>query len=154
LFFAGRIIDRHGRPFSRQLAGDGRADSLGCAGYHCYFSLQSFGHDFDSFSWTTLCYGRSAPPALFIRKYRLPANLFHETYFHKKCLDSCPFPRKPSRRSAVRMPRSTGVTRRPAKSAMARFKLKVLAVLAAIPEGRVTTYGIIGMHLHASARQV
>jgi len=30
----------------------------------------------------------------------------------------------------------------------------VLAVLAAIPEGRVTTYGIIARHLHVTARQV
>jgi len=36
----------------------------------------------------------------------------------------------------------------------ARFKARVLAVLAAIPEGRVTTYGIIARHLHVGARQV
>ena len=36
----------------------------------------------------------------------------------------------------------------------ARFKSRVLAVLAAIPEGRVTTYGIIARHLHVTARQV
>ena len=36
----------------------------------------------------------------------------------------------------------------------ARFKSKVLAVVAAIPEGRVTTYGAIGQHLHGTARQV
>jgi len=36
----------------------------------------------------------------------------------------------------------------------ARFKSKVLKVLAAIPEGRVTTYGAIGRRLHATARQV
>ena len=35
-----------------------------------------------------------------------------------------------------------------------RFKAKVLAVLAAIPEGRVTTYGTIAQHLHVTARQV
>jgi methylated-DNA-protein-cysteine methyltransferase-like protein len=29
-----------------------------------------------------------------------------------------------------------------------------LAVVAAIPEGRVTTYGIIGQYLHVTARQV
>jgi methylated-DNA-protein-cysteine methyltransferase-like protein len=29
-----------------------------------------------------------------------------------------------------------------------------LAVVAAIPEGRVTTYGTIGRHLHVTARQV
>jgi methylated-DNA-protein-cysteine methyltransferase-like protein len=37
---------------------------------------------------------------------------------------------------------------------MARFKARVLAVLAAIPEGRVTTYGTIARHLHVTARQV
>jgi methylated-DNA-protein-cysteine methyltransferase related protein len=35
-----------------------------------------------------------------------------------------------------------------------RFKAKVLAVVGAIPEGRVTTYGAIGQHLHGTARQV
>jgi methylated-DNA-protein-cysteine methyltransferase-like protein len=35
-----------------------------------------------------------------------------------------------------------------------RFKSQVLKVLAAIPEGRVTTYGTIGQHLQATARQV
>jgi len=35
---------------------------------------------------------------------------------------------------------------------MARFKARVLAVLAAIPEGRVTTYGTIARHLHVTAR--
>jgi methylated-DNA-protein-cysteine methyltransferase-like protein len=35
-----------------------------------------------------------------------------------------------------------------------RFKSRVLAVVAAIPEGRVTTYGAIGKHLHITARQV
>src|SRR5438876_3785133 len=35
-----------------------------------------------------------------------------------------------------------------------RFKRRVLAVVAAIPEGRVTTYGIIGRHLRLTARQV
>jgi methylated-DNA-protein-cysteine methyltransferase-like protein len=29
-----------------------------------------------------------------------------------------------------------------------------VAVVAAIPEGRVTTYGAVAQHLHASARQV
>ncbi len=37
---------------------------------------------------------------------------------------------------------------------MARFKSRVLAVVAAIPEGRVTTYGTIGQYLHGTARQV
>jgi methylated-DNA-protein-cysteine methyltransferase-like protein len=36
----------------------------------------------------------------------------------------------------------------------ARFRSRVLAVVAAIPEGRVTTYGTIGRHLGATARQV
>jgi methylated-DNA-protein-cysteine methyltransferase-like protein len=35
-----------------------------------------------------------------------------------------------------------------------RFKSRVLAVVAAIPEGRVTTYGAIAHHLHVTARQV
>jgi methylated-DNA-protein-cysteine methyltransferase-like protein len=35
-----------------------------------------------------------------------------------------------------------------------RLKAKVLAVVQAIPEGRVTTYGAIGRHLHLTARQV
>src|SRR5437879_4216882 len=33
-------------------------------------------------------------------------------------------------------------------------KAQVLAVVAAIPEGRVTTYGAIGRHLDITARQV
>lgn len=37
---------------------------------------------------------------------------------------------------------------------VARFRPRVLAVLAAIPEGRVTTYGTIARHLHINARQV
>lgn len=37
---------------------------------------------------------------------------------------------------------------------VARLKSKVLAIVAAIPEGRVTTYGAIGKYLHATARQV
>jgi methylated-DNA-protein-cysteine methyltransferase-like protein len=39
-------------------------------------------------------------------------------------------------------------------SASARIKSRVLAVVAAIPEGRVTTYGTIGKHLRLTARQV
>jgi methylated-DNA-protein-cysteine methyltransferase-like protein len=35
-----------------------------------------------------------------------------------------------------------------------RIKPRVLAVLATIPEGRVTTYGTIGRYLHITARQV
>jgi methylated-DNA-protein-cysteine methyltransferase-like protein len=35
-----------------------------------------------------------------------------------------------------------------------RFKSRVLAVLAAIPEGRVTTYGTIAQHVQLTARQV
>jgi methylated-DNA-protein-cysteine methyltransferase-like protein len=41
-----------------------------------------------------------------------------------------------------------------ARSREVRFKSKVLAVVAAIPEGRVTTYGAIGQHLQITARQV
>jgi methylated-DNA-protein-cysteine methyltransferase related protein len=36
----------------------------------------------------------------------------------------------------------------------ARRKARVLAAVAAIPEGRVTTYGIMGKHLGITARQV
>jgi methylated-DNA-protein-cysteine methyltransferase related protein len=39
-------------------------------------------------------------------------------------------------------------------SRLARFKSRVLAVVAAIPEGRVTTYGTIARRLHVTARQV
>ena len=35
-----------------------------------------------------------------------------------------------------------------------RNRSRVVAVVAAIPEGRVTTYGAIGRHLGATARQV
>jgi methylated-DNA-protein-cysteine methyltransferase-like protein len=42
----------------------------------------------------------------------------------------------------------------PAPTAFDRLKAKVLAVVAAVPEGRVTTYGMIGKHLGATARQV
>lgn len=38
--------------------------------------------------------------------------------------------------------------------ARARIKSRVLADVAAIPEGRVTTYGTIGQHLKITARQV
>jgi methylated-DNA-protein-cysteine methyltransferase related protein len=37
---------------------------------------------------------------------------------------------------------------------LVRSKSQVLAVVAAIPEGRVTTYGAIARHLHVTARQV
>jgi methylated-DNA-protein-cysteine methyltransferase-like protein len=37
---------------------------------------------------------------------------------------------------------------------MVRFRPQVLAVVGAIPEGRVTTYGAIGRHLRGTARQV
>ena len=36
----------------------------------------------------------------------------------------------------------------------ARLKLRVLAVVAAIPKGRVTTYGTIARHLRVTGRQV
>src|SRR5689334_16836017 len=39
-------------------------------------------------------------------------------------------------------------------SRMARLKARVLAVVAAIPDGRVTTYGIIARYLRATPRQV
>jgi methylated-DNA-protein-cysteine methyltransferase-like protein len=42
----------------------------------------------------------------------------------------------------------------PNTDAFARLKIRVLAVLATIPEGRVTTYGTISRHLRASPRQV
>ncbi len=35
-----------------------------------------------------------------------------------------------------------------------RYKPRVLAVIGAIPEGRVTTYGTIARHLRLTARQV
>jgi methylated-DNA-protein-cysteine methyltransferase-like protein len=35
-----------------------------------------------------------------------------------------------------------------------RLRSTVLAVVAAVPEGRVTTYGTIGRHLGVTARQV
>jgi methylated-DNA-protein-cysteine methyltransferase-like protein len=37
---------------------------------------------------------------------------------------------------------------------VARIKSQVLAVVGAIPEGQVTTYGAIAQHLRATARQV
>lgn len=39
-------------------------------------------------------------------------------------------------------------------SGLDRLKSKVLAVVSAIPHGRVTTYGTIGRHLKVTARQV
>jgi methylated-DNA-protein-cysteine methyltransferase-like protein len=47
-----------------------------------------------------------------------------------------------------------GRTRTPRSSGTDRLKSRVLAVVAAIPEGRVTTYGTIGRHLRLTARQV
>jgi methylated-DNA-protein-cysteine methyltransferase-like protein len=41
-----------------------------------------------------------------------------------------------------------------ASGVVARFKPQVLAILAAIPEGRVTTYGTIAQHLRIGPRQV
>jgi methylated-DNA-protein-cysteine methyltransferase related protein len=54
------------------------------------------------------------------------------------------------------MRRSTaGGSRRTARATEGvRFKQRVLKVLAAIPEGRVTTYGTIARHLHVTARRV
>ena len=52
-------------------------------------------------------------------------------------------------------PSSAGGRRRTAKSSgVVRFKPQVLAVVASIPEGRVTTYGTIARHLRVTARQV
>jgi methylated-DNA-protein-cysteine methyltransferase-like protein len=47
-----------------------------------------------------------------------------------------------------------GSRRKAAAAAAARLRARVVAVVAAIPEGRVTTYGTIGRHLRATARQV
>lgn len=44
--------------------------------------------------------------------------------------------------------------RRPRTPATGRVKEAVLAVVAAVPEGRVTTYGTVGRHLGVTARQV
>lgn len=54
------------------------------------------------------------------------------------------------------MQRSDGVVKeRTAKStSRARLKERVLAVVIAIPEGRVSTYGTIAKHLRCTARQV
>jgi len=38
--------------------------------------------------------------------------------------------------------------------ALERFKERVVALIAAIPEGRVTTYGLIARQLHTGPRQV
>lgn len=42
----------------------------------------------------------------------------------------------------------------PRETAAERLRSRVLAVVAAIPEGRVTTYGTIAKHLGTTARQV
>lgn len=42
----------------------------------------------------------------------------------------------------------------PKSTAAERVKARVLAVVAAVPEGHVTTYGLIARHLHVSPRQV
>ncbi|HEV3440588.1 MAG TPA: MGMT family protein [Gemmata sp.] len=47
-----------------------------------------------------------------------------------------------------------GSGRKARPGGVGRFKSQVLAVIAAIPEGRVTTYGTIGQHLQVTARQV
>src|SRR5205823_9559811 len=49
---------------------------------------------------------------------------------------------------------TAGGSRKASAAAFARFRARVLAVVAAVPEGRVTTYGTIGRHLGATARQV
>ena len=50
----------------------------------------------------------------------------------------------------IRMPR----TRQATAAALARFKARVVAIVAAIPEGRVTTYGLIARRLKVNPRQV
>ncbi len=42
----------------------------------------------------------------------------------------------------------------PRRPSLAQIRSGVLAVLAAIPEGRVTTYGAVARHLGATPRQV
>jgi methylated-DNA-protein-cysteine methyltransferase-like protein len=51
------------------------------------------------------------------------------------------------------MKRPTGPTA-VRKAASERVRLEVLAVVAAIPEGRVTTYGMIARYLRVGPRQV
>jgi methylated-DNA-protein-cysteine methyltransferase-like protein len=48
----------------------------------------------------------------------------------------------------------SGSRRVATSGAQLRFKSKVLALVTAIPEGRVTTYGAIAKHLHVTPRQV
>jgi methylated-DNA-protein-cysteine methyltransferase-like protein len=54
------------------------------------------------------------------------------------------------------MPPSTASrrTRKTSPTAAARLKARVVAIVAAIPEGRVTTYGLIARKLRATPRQV
>jgi methylated-DNA-protein-cysteine methyltransferase-like protein len=54
----------------------------------------------------------------------------------------------------MRRPIAGGRGRTESSGGLVRLKAQVLAVVAAIPEGRVTTYGAIGRHLRATARQV
>ncbi len=42
----------------------------------------------------------------------------------------------------------------PKANTLTRLRTRVLAIIAAIPEGRVTTYGAIARRLKATARQV
>ena len=50
----------------------------------------------------------------------------------------------------MRRPTAAGSRR----TAAARLRERVVAVVAAVPEGRVTTYGTIARHLRTTARQV
>ena len=45
-------------------------------------------------------------------------------------------------------------TRKATADAAARLKARVVAVVAAIPEGRVTTYGLVARRLRVNPRQV
>lgn len=59
-----------------------------------------------------------------------------------------------TRADPMRRPTATGRKGIARPGLIVRIKPRVLAVLAAIPEGRVTTYGTIGRHLGITARQV
>ena len=54
----------------------------------------------------------------------------------------------------MRRSKAGGGRRRARAAGVVGCKPQVLAVVAAIPEGRVTTYGAIGRHLRVTARQV
>ena len=54
----------------------------------------------------------------------------------------------------MRRPNSGGKARKGNSKSGAQLKARVLTVVAAIPEGRVSTYGTIAKHLRRTARQV